>query len=140
MPISNKTYISVTSHAIKRMRERFRLYYSLNHFESDSATRNLIIQLIRTGTCKDCWKRVPFYRNMLTVQYGLGQEIFEKDGIFFLGRYDDASDRLIITTIVKQMLYYKSSPDSVVITTSGGARWVHKDKAAKMLTRSQKMV
>lgn len=139
MVIKSNTRIVITDHACQRFRERFRLACPQKYQGDMRMFKSFIVALVQQGIVRNCWKSVPFYVNKLATEHGEGTEIIENKGIFFIAHYFPERNTVRIVTVVKNMLYYGTA-DSVVVTTAGGARWVHKDVAKRMLTNTKKVV
>lgn len=122
MKLTKKTFIAITDHVVQRVGERFSDRFG--KYTSDKRMlKSLIIAQVGSGVVLDDWKRVPFYFNKISSEFGPNTELVRKSGVYYICRYCPERDRLYVITAVHRMLYYPTD-NSVAIPTSGGAKWI----------------
>lgn len=94
--------IFVSKHAIKRLRERFRLSFASGNFEHDTITISLILGQL--GKAKHCikWKLVPFYTNMIGTKYKHPIEVYKNGPVFYV--VAEEPTRFVVVTVVPRWL------------------------------------
>lgn len=120
MPIGNSKVI-ITKHVMERMQQRFPNLFG-KYFGNDTMLRNLIIAQVLNGELLEDWKRVPFYKNKLDIEYGPGTEIVRKSGVYYLCQRTSDGKYLRVLTAVPGTLYYPRA-DTIAVGSPGGARY-----------------
>jgi len=78
--------ITVTKHAIERLKERFYWTFPASTWSHRRITENVIIGQVMTATKCFKWKTVPFYHNFYTTKHGPNIEFFYKSGVYYACR------------------------------------------------------
>lgn len=135
--ITPQVKVKVSGHAVDRYRQRFgnRVF---NIIQDERSVAIHMIREMKEGNVLEDWERVPFYANMVASRHGINTKVIHNDGAFFMCQFNDDKDVLAVRTVVPHFLYYPSNSNSVVITSSGGARWMDKDKYEAYLFRQAK--
>jgi hypothetical protein len=104
--IDPKVKITVSRHAVQRLRERFYFRFK-GYFGNFQMTENLIKAQVSNGVVMNDWKECPFYANKMGSMYGKGFQIIKKSGVYFLCSMNDSDNALIVKTCVPRIMYYK---------------------------------
>jgi hypothetical protein len=94
--------IGVTTHAIKRLKERFFFFFPVSCFYTPEDTKSLIRGQIRTARKLLAWKMVPFYVNMFGSRYGPNMEVYYKKPVYYIVK--ETPERISVLTTVKKFL------------------------------------
>ena len=95
------TKVIISNHAVKRMRERFRLRFPRSAFETHRGIENLMIAQLQNARRCERWKQVPFYRNRAMTEYGPDLEVFERSGVYYACREPEPG-RLFCMTVFQR--------------------------------------
>jgi hypothetical protein len=98
LSISGKP-VTVSHHAIQRMRERFRLSFAAYNWESNKLTNELILREL--GKAHQCikWKLVPFYTNMMSWKFKFPTEVYKCGSVFYI--LNEEPTRYVVATVVR---------------------------------------
>lgn len=97
--------IIVSTHAIKRFKQRFRLKFYRN-CHTDDMTRNFIESQVKNARKLIEWESSPFYVNKLATKYGEHTKIYNYSGVYYVCVVRDEKF-LVVKTCVDSILFYK---------------------------------
>ena len=83
LSIAGKPVI-VSKHAVKRMRERFRLRFAAYNWESHALTEALILRELTKAQHCIKWKQIPFVTNMLSWKHPMPVEVYKCGSVYYI--------------------------------------------------------
>lgn len=94
--------IVISSHAITRFRERFRLFFNPIYFTNNAILLGLIEAQFKSAHPVIKWKQSPFYNNKEYSKHG-NIDVYRNGPIFFI--VVNKKNKLIIKTVIHKWVY-----------------------------------